>query len=194
MFTFSSKECDNNTHKITLSKNNSLLSFADVIELLETNLEFIQFFDSLLKNCKFPAYFFELPPVTTDSLSNNFEFVLVNSQALANLKPNYSAFADQFKNGKNGVVAFDNLGRDAKLVSPCPISSSSDYVHLAAFVRNAPDKQKHEFWSCVAKELKRSIGKQPIWLSTSGLGVPWLHMRICISPKYYSYKPYTEFN
>lgn len=33
----------------------------------------------------------------------------------------------------------------------------------------------------------------PIWLSTSGLGVYWLHMRLDRRPKYYTYEPFKEF-
>jgi hypothetical protein len=31
---------------------------------------------------------------------------------------------------------------------------------------------------------------QPIWLSTAGMGVAWLHIRLDERPKYYSHKPY----
>lgn len=30
----------------------------------------------------------------------------------------------------------------------------------------------------------------PVWISTSGLGVPWLHVRIDDRPKYYQHAPY----
>ena len=34
----------------------------------------------------------------------------------------------------------------------------------------------------------------PAWVSTSGLGVSWLHIRIDTRPKYYSYAPFRAFS
>jgi hypothetical protein len=31
-----------------------------------------------------------------------------------------------------------------------------------------------------------------MWLSTSGLGVAWLHIRLDSTPKYYQHQPYTS--
>ena len=33
---------------------------------------------------------------------------------------------------------------------------------------------------------------RPVWLSTSGMGVPWLHMRLDQVPKYYTYEPFAQ--
>jgi hypothetical protein len=30
----------------------------------------------------------------------------------------------------------------------------------------------------------------PLWVSTSGLAVPWLHLRLDARPKYYGFEPY----
>ncbi len=37
--------------------------------------------------------------------------------------------------------------------------------------------------------LKR-IGEAPMWLSTAGAGVPWLHVRLEDRPKYYGHAAY----
>ncbi len=34
------------------------------------------------------------------------------------------------------------------------------------------------------------IGHTPLWLSTAGGGVAWLHVRLDSRPKYYGYSPY----
>ncbi|MFO1021395.1 MAG: hypothetical protein U0903_11970 [Planctomycetales bacterium] len=31
---------------------------------------------------------------------------------------------------------------------------------------------------------------KPVWLSTAGAGVPWLHVHLDDQPKYYSHAPY----
>ena len=34
------------------------------------------------------------------------------------------------------------------------------------------------------------VNEIPVWLSTAGGGVAWLHVRLDDRPKYYSYAPY----
>jgi hypothetical protein len=62
-----------------------------------------------------------------------------------------------------------------------------------AFVRNAPEAQKHALWSIVGKVMEEELGPAPIWLSTAGAGVSWLHVRIDRKPKYYGHAPYRAF-
>ena len=79
---------------------------------------------------------------------------------------------------------FKNLGGDAHLVVPCPIQGKA-YPHLAAFVRQAPETQIHSFWAMLGKTYSSTLGEEPKWLNTAGLGVYWLHVRIDSHPKYY---------
>jgi hypothetical protein len=69
------------------------------------------------------------------------------------------------------VVSFENLGADALLVVPCPISNSANYSHNGVFHRSAPHSQQHAFWITVAQAVLTRIGSQPLWLSTAGGGV-----------------------
>jgi hypothetical protein len=87
---------------------------------------------------------------------------------------------------------FPNLGRDAIMVVPCPLAASSAYGHLAAFVREAPDSQWHALWRSVGEAMARRVGARPMWLSTAGGGMSWLHVRLDDRPKYYGYEPYRE--
>jgi hypothetical protein len=34
------------------------------------------------------------------------------------------------------------------------------------------------------------LGAKPVWLSTAGGGVSWLHVRLDDQPKYYGFEPY----
>ena len=64
------------------------------------------------------------------------------------------------------------------------------YAHLGAFARGAPSQQQHGFWRMVGAETAARLSDRPLWLSTNGLGVAWLHARLDSWPKYYSYRPY----
>jgi hypothetical protein len=118
--------------------------------------------------------------------------VLLDSPGLAR-DPDAGAFAEHFSGaGAGGVVEFPNLGRDAILVVPCPDGPLSAYSHLAAFVRQAPEPQKHALWAAVGAAMQRRLGGKPVWLSTAGAGVSWLHVRLDDRPKYYGHWPYQK--
>jgi hypothetical protein len=63
-----------------------------------------------------------------------------------------------------GVLTFSNLSGDAILVVPCPITEASAYGHLAAFVRLAPEQQRHALWRSVGDALARRVGVELAWL------------------------------
>ena len=72
-------------------------------------------------------------------------------------------------------------------------SSTGDHAHLASFLRSVSEEDIRSFSRAVGQAmLKRvaDVGDAPIFLSTSGLGVSWLHMRLDSRPKYYTFEPY----
>eukprot|EP00091_Calanus_sinicus_P012273 TRINITY_DN27795_c0_g1_i1.p1 TRINITY_DN27795_c0_g1~~TRINITY_DN27795_c0_g1_i1.p1 ORF type:complete len:123 (-),score=21.47 TRINITY_DN27795_c0_g1_i1:75-443(-) len=97
---------------------------------------------------------------------------------------------------ENGMVTkFENLGRDAMLVVPCPSNEDKQiYSSIAPFMRAASKEQIEQFWKTSAKTMKEHVKKKgeknPTWMSTSGLGVYWLHLRLDSRPKYYTFNPY----
>jgi len=52
--------------------------------------------------------------------------------------------------------------------------------------------QQHALIAAVGGALSALVGSSPIWVSTSGLGVHWLHVRLDARPKYYTFAPYRE--
>ncbi len=178
--------------KVFLELASSPVPFADVLRLWRHDAAFRSFFISLLADAPFSAFRWETPPITAASAQRPFEFVLLDSPGLAQ-QPDRIAFADHFAaaDGKS-VVSFPNLGGDAILVVPCPAGPISAYGHVAAFVREAPEAQKHSLWELVGTVMQQQLGKTPIWLSTAGAGVSWLHVRLDRRPKYYGYAPYRD--
>jgi hypothetical protein len=63
---------------------------------------------------------------------------------------------------------------------------------MAAFIRDAPEAQKHELWQAVGAAMAARLDARPVWLSTAGMGVSWLHIRLDSRPKYYGFAPYRE--
>jgi len=168
------------------------LSYRDVLELWLHSEPFREFFGDLLRKSRFERFRWETPEVCENTLDRDFEFVLVDSEMLpAWGEPR--AFAEHFEKVENEsqqVISFSNLGRNAVLVVPKPIATPEAYPQLSAFVRSAPTSQQHEFWQVVAAEMKQRVNERPVWLSTAGMGVSWLHVRLDDRPKYYAWKPY----
>ena len=109
----------------------------------------------------------------------------------------FRAFEKHFRRCPNRVISFPNLGNDALLVVPCNENSDSpqSYMHLANFMRMGPDEQIKIFWKEVVKQMFQRLAKKidkKVWLSTCGLGIFWLHIRMDSTPKYYTYEPYRD--
>lgn len=164
-------------------------TFAEVIRAWEGDPDFRSWFGSLLADAPYTAFRWETPPVTESTVSWPFEFVLLDSPELAR-RPEPEAFADHFAAAASGIAVFPNLGGDAIMVVPSPIAEASAYGHLAAFVRQAPERQRHALWQAVGRAMAWRIGAKPVWLSTAGAGVSWLHVRLDEHPKYYGFAPY----
>jgi hypothetical protein len=178
--------------RVTIDFDTSPVSYAEVLRRWQQDAVFRSLFIALLADAPFSAFRWETPPITTATANRPFEFVLLDSPGLARL-PDADAFAEHFGSGAaGGVVEFPNLGKDAIMVVPCPIGQLSAYGHLAAFVRQAPESQKHALWALVGAAMQRRLNPKPIWLSTAGAGVSWLHVRLDDRPKYYGYRPYRE--
>ncbi|MGD1704433.1 DUF6940 family protein [Dapis sp. BLCC M229] len=193
---------ESRVHKYTVTDNGKPISYAEVLNLWQSDSDFCAFFISLLSESPFSAYRWETPPITKDTLKRQFEFVLLNSPGLAS-NPDKMTFANYFATDdvNNGIVVFENLGKDAILVVPSPIDSNSSlgetlfsaYSHLAAFIRNAPDAQKYALWRIVGETVQQQISDNPLWVSTAGGGVAWLHVRLDSRPKYYGYNLYKDY-
>ena len=64
---------------------------------------------------------------------------------------------------------------------------------MASFVSDrALAPQAHLLLAAVGEQMagRVSLTEDSVWLSTSGLGVYWLHVRLDSRPKYYTYEPY----
>jgi hypothetical protein len=176
--------------QIRILRDQSRVTYAETIAVWQHDESFRTFFIQLLADSPFSAFRWETPAISSATQDQPFEFVVLDSPGLAS-RPDQKAFAEHFtKAGTASVLAFPNLSGDATLVVPCPIASASVYGHIAAFLRGAPAEQKHALWQLVGTTLQQRLGNKPIWLSTAGAGVSWLHVRLDRSPKYYGFAAY----
>lgn len=150
--------------------------------------------------------------------TTGFEFVLVDDPNLyyfaVTPRPVYfeehlsSPSCNVDEEGPAAGCVFENLGGDATLVAPRDWSPKSSprkyslcYGHVANFVRGAPEKQVLNLWKLIGNLLKERLlassttenSNKPLWFSTAGAGVPYLHFRLDSRPKYYHYDPFKKF-
>ncbi len=179
-------------HYKILDAHRSCISTLQWVSLIINSSTFRSFYSDILFSSKFKGFFWEVKPVNVATLKNDFEFVIIDSSAVASLKKDDSSFKSYFKENEM-VTSFLNIGKDANLVVPCPISEGTDYAHFASFLRTANQDQIESVWKKIASVYIDKTNEKPLWLSTSGLGVSWLHIRLDSTPKYYQYQPYRTF-
>lgn len=186
----SEKSPDGSGLKFFIERDSKPARVSDVLLGWENDRMFRSMFNALLADCPFSAIRWEMPCVTSDSLMQPFECVVLDSPSLQR-PPEPAVFAEHFQKSPNDdVLVFPNLGGDAMMIVPRPLVSPTTYGHLAVFLRQAPEAQWQKLWQTVAREMLKRISAKPVWLSTAGGGVSWLHVRLDDWPKYYGYQPY----
>jgi hypothetical protein len=177
--------------RYALSRDTQPLSYRQALDLLAGDVSFRQYLSNLLAQADFESFRWETPPITRATVDRVFEFVLVHDPYLQ-APPEPQVFAEHFVNAGPAplVLPLPNLGRTATLVVPRQLDAACAYPHLAAFVRTAPEQQLHALWQCVAVTAQQQLSDSPMWISTAGGGVAWLHVRLEGTPKYYAHRPY----
>lgn len=186
-------ENDGNIQKFRIRKSGSELECRQVFDLWERDQNFTEFYSSIFKKCGFDSYIWEMPPISTNTLAQPFEFVLWNTP-VPSAKPDTVTFSKFFDRNANncGIVSFLNLGHDAMLVVPSPFREGANYSGLAEFFRESPLEQQQALWKVTAHQIKLRLSEENTWLSVAGGGISWLHIRLDSRPKYYRYMPYTK--
>jgi hypothetical protein len=168
------------------------LSHREVTRRWREDTAFVDAFGDHLAGAPFAGFFWETPPVTADDLDRPYEHVLVASRAVAELSADPGPFLGELREdaSEEGIATFWNLGTDALLVAPLADVPHPPCAHLAAFQRGAPLERRRALWRAVGAAVEARVGDRPLWVSTSGLGVAWLHVRLDSFPKYYQHGPY----
>ncbi|MBK9263103.1 MAG: hypothetical protein IPM54_25280 [Polyangiaceae bacterium] len=153
MWSTDTKQLDSRTRKSIIHWNGVPLSTRRAYELCLSSAPFRQAFIDDLCAVPFAAFFWETPPLTADTAERGFEYVVTDAPTLAMALPEVQAFSEHFGKDASGseIVTFENLGRDAMLVVPCPIAEQIRYTHLGAFVRGAPQAQVHTLLSALGR-------------------------------------------
>ena len=188
-----------------LDANNNGVSFRQFLDALsDPSAHAADFLTETLTNHfggQTNAYFFECIPVSRKTLDETiFEFMLMPANALNGVAADHSPFDEYLSSpgtASSHVISFLNLGRDAMLVVPRPLTTASHYAHLSEFITTAPRQQANLLWQRVGEGARKQLSShadddKKLWISTSGMGVYWLHVRLDSVPKYYNWIPYKK--
>jgi len=201
------EEIKGNFKRFATFDRSTPVSIDEWIELLSSPNHVVKFVQVIKEaSSEYPAFFFETKGVSSGSASKQFEFVLVNSKSLHNFTQrgsDFDAFKEHFQSANREDIAatsvsFPNLGRTSTLIAPKPMQPLQDvYSHIGRFIRHAPQNEIMFFFQLVGKQYRKILNEsrgqdKSVWLSTSGLGVAWLHMRIDDRPKYYTFKSFAK--
>ncbi len=178
--------------KYRVTDDGRVLTYSQVLDLWAEDVGFRTYFTSVLAESEFSAFRWETPALSQAMIDRPFEFVLIASPSFATRPTDEGTYSEYFvdSNQDFGIVTFPNLRGDSTLIVPSPRTVVDVYGHLAAFVRGAMQEQSDALWRVVGVTMKSLVRDRPIWLSTAGGGVAWLHVRIDSRPKYYGYSPY----
>mmetsp|Transcript_15216 Transcript_15216/g.26588 ORF Transcript_15216/g.26588 Transcript_15216/m.26588 type:complete len:295 (+) Transcript_15216:296-1180(+) len=191
--------------RVRVRAEGAVISWAAALRAMRTDSAFQDHLSQIVREAPWEAIFFETKPTSGRTAHHDdFEFVLVRSDGLEEISDaDLYTFREQLADAAasaDGVVAFPNLGRDAVLVVPGLNAAlpADCFRHLGPFIRAAEDRPvlTRAIWRKVADAMTDRLHQdqtRPAWLSTSGLGVYYLHFRIDDKPKYYTYKPFKTF-
>lgn len=170
------------------------LSWGEAIELLRDEApDLRQAIAEQIRAAPWPALYWEAAPVAAGRTDARFRWVLLDAPALAGKALDRRAFAAHLADGEGRpeVRGFANLGGDAWLLAPTQACQPAEtYLHLAAFCRGAPAAQVDALWRAAGQAIADRLEPAPRWLSTAGLGVGWLHLRLDTRPKYIRHQPF----
>lgn len=158
-------------------------------EVLAEDAAFRSLLIDTLLGTGFAALAWETTPISRATADLPMAQCVLPHPALARALPDIASFGEHLNSGRGTteVRTFLNWGGDARLIVPCEPKAKIDYAHLIAFLKNAPPAQRDTLFRDVGVHVLRHLetSDEPVWVSTAGMGVSWLHVRLDKRPKYY---------
>ena len=173
-------------------------TFYDFLTKLTNSYDARRNFVQTIISSNFNNLYLEFPVLSKKTYLNQTEFVVIEANPFQN--SDWTQFKNQLKSlidskSDQSVTSFYNLTNDTLLVAPIPNNNSSDSSsnHLINFLKHGPDNQLHELIKIFAlNALRLANDNKQVYISTHGRGVPWLHVRLSETPKYYQHMDYID--
>lgn len=187
----------NNNNFVTVTSDLTWKGLIDAFRKKDTKV--IKEFSLNFKNLNWNGVFFECKPIIFSSYGKEtVEFRIIETSAFENKgedKNTYSLHFENCKKENHQAISFKSKNKN-DLVVPCPLPGFSFNAHIQQFMKNASEDQIVELMSVTGNVLNKVITdnkNNPVWLSTHGTDVSWLHVRICLKPLYYITTKYQTY-
>jgi len=188
--------------KYIIYQGDKQLSYYKFLTGLENEKQLRDYFRMILNDVPFDTFKWETPSINANTITRPFEFIIVNSPHLKNIRPDTGSFREHFRRNAGKLLSiFKNLGGDSILIAPNPPVKNGDFDYnsdrlyrcssIGPFIKLSSTEEENEqvdlMLSTIGKQGLEAGGKNyKTYISTEGSGVSWLHVRFDPRPKYYS--------
>lgn len=194
-FTYTQRHVFNGIEYIIYHQNKQL-TWGDVLYLANYK-PFIQLLVLLLKQYSQP-FFWELPPVIPQRMNNiKFSMVLINMDEPIP-EEDHHTYGPYIEQTEDSVHLFWSAYDDVLLFIPTRKypHTNTVYTNIYTFVQSASLDELIDYYTKLFEVLRDIIFPEYpqtwLWVSTSGLGVFWLHTRVEFWPKHYRHIDYVR--
>lgn len=181
----------NNIIKVTPLMNNNRITWREIVELFQSDMIFINSLVSTMNNLNISKYKWETSPANPDLY---FDFVIIEDAKLSSYS-NPTFFISEIMSNKYSqhISCFEGTSgkrEDSILIVPRGKPNDNIYAHLGSFLRFASIIEIQQLFYCIGDTLEKLlVWNKTYWLN-SGVNVPWLHIKIDQTSKYYLYDEY----
>ena len=178
--------------RFAIHQANQNLSFREVFQKWQEEEAFIHFYQKSLLQFGFEAFFWEHPALTTELLEKDYECAVRKSKSLQKRMQDEAPFKEYLDQPQN-YVEIPNRKKDSLLIIPTHLGDTVNHTHFGKFIQTVPAPQLVQLFQKIGfLALERIHTETPLWLSTAGLGVSWLHIRFDQRPKYYKVQAFKK--
>lgn len=191
-YTASTSDLTGRSLLLQLQEDGQPLTFIAVVQRWRNSVDFREFYTATVLKHSGSGCFWEHPRLNRSTADRPYECVITQTDAFSKRVANFRPFAQAVSPGKR-ISIFPNLSGEALLVVPNLTQETRfNGRDLISFLQTAPNDLMHDLWKSIGQETANAIATDaPFqYLSTHGLGVLWLHVRLEIGPKYYHHRPY----
>jgi len=122
------KDLSNSQIKYIIYQGDKQLSYYKFLTGLENEKQLRDYFRSILNDVPFDTFKWETPSINANTITRPFEFIIVNSPHLKNIRPDTGSFREHFRRNAGKVLSiFKNLGGDSILIAPNPPFKNDDF-------------------------------------------------------------------
>jgi hypothetical protein len=145
-------------------------------------------------------FFYETSILKKDISKCEYKEIFIESKELDSLVCDPTAYKEHIEKAKNKnekavATSFPNLSGDSLLIVPLSSKTKQpcQYTTIKDFIDNAPPSDQKGFWKFASREIKKRLKKRDhIYVSTHGKGIPYFHLRLDDTPKYYQTTSFTK--